>query len=286
MEKIIVKQISNPSHPELGFKHPGAADYLPARVGEDGKVITGFDENALYILRMEDGEKKAALQKKIKKERGEIEKLLGINLDPSSSYWDGFYVVIDDELTLDPTNPKDRLIATWLVANRYAAPSEAHIDDDEDFYHCVYYLYREQEHITKTAEDQVSKDEAIAKLVSLKKGNPHQLILVVSNLLGYNAGTSLDVDAAYMKAKEFLATDTKSLKNTKLFLEVAEKSPEELMTKSILDKAIKKKLVTVRSGVHRRGDQVYGDSYEEALEYLQSVENSGELSSLKKSVEK
>lgn len=289
MEKITVKQIENPSHPELSFKHPGAKEYLPARVGRDGKVITGYDENALHILQMEDSKAKAALQKKIIAERLELEKLLGADLTPGSSFWDDFYVVFDDEVTLDPTNPREKLIATWLVANRYVAPSMEAIQDEEDYQNCIYYLHRESEELSRSVENQLAKDEATAKLVSLRKNNPRQLQLIVANLFGYSADVTISADLAYTKAKEYLHADGKVRDqnlHTARFLEIAEKSPESLITKNILDKAIKRKIVSTRNGVFSHGDLVYGHSYEEAVEYLGALENSGELISITKAIEK
>lgn len=286
MEKIIVKQIENSENALLTFKHPGAKEFLPVRVGLDGKVITGFDENALYIVQMEDTTAKAELQKRIKTERTSLEKLLNVSLDVNSPFWDEFNMVLDDELQLDPTNPMDRLRERWLVANHYVAPNEESTKDDEDYQHCVYYLFRNDEEVGKQVNVQMVKDKAISKLVTLKEENPNKLILVVSNLLGYSSELNITAEQAYVKAKEFLALDDKPRKNTNtnLFLSTVEKSPEELGTKLILDKAIKGKVISTRGNVFRRGEVEYGRTYEEALEYLLAIENSGELRSLKKEI--
>ena len=69
-----------------------------------------------------------------------------------------------------------------------------------------------------------------------------------------------------------------------MFLDVVDKSADELQLKLLLDKAIKKRIVTVRGTVIRRGDQVFGNSYEDALEYLSSPEHSTEVISLRQEV--
>ena len=67
-------------------------------------------------------------------------------------------------------------------------------------------------------------------------------------------------------------------------MDAANKTPEEMQIKKVLDKAISKKLITTKGGVYRRDEETYGHNYEEALDFLNSPENSGELADLRKAL--
>lgn len=289
MEKVVIKLLNNPENPQLKMKYVGAREYCTPKIGPDTKIITGLDENALYILRMEDNKAKIDLQKKIKKEREELEKLLGLDLLPTSDYWNNFHIVLDDEeQSLDLSNPMDRLKEKFLVANGYVAPSMEDIENNENYHSTIFYLYREEEETTKSAQKSKLEDKAKAKLFLLNEENPSKLKIVASYVLGFATNGEFSIDSAYTKLREFIETTDKNKKkiNIETFLAAVEKTPEELQVKIILDKSIKKRIITHRQNIYRRGEIIIGNSYDEALEYLLSAENSGELNSLLKEVEK
>lgn len=289
MEQIVIKLLDNPENPKLKMKYVGSIEYATPKLGPDGKVRTGLDENSLDILGISDSKERDAKHKKVKKEREDLEKLLGVDLTPHSSFWDKFFIPLnDEEKSLDPSNPMDRVTEKFLVANAYVAPSFEAISEDERYIDCIFYLYRKEEETTKKAEKQKFSDKAKAKLFILNEDNPNKLKIVASFLFGFNAQTDISVETAYTKLTEFLENpvETQRKKNIKAFLDAVDKSPEEMKTKLILDKAVKKRIVTSRGGIYRRGDQVLGNSYEEAIDNLGSVEMNSELASLIKEVDK
>lgn len=287
MEKITIKVLSNPDNKQLGLKYIGSKEYIPAASGPDGKTITGLDENALDIIRIEDKKTREAKQKEIKKEREELERLLGRDLDVQSQFWDDFFVTIEDDLHLDPTNPMHRLIEIFLIANKKVAPSEEAIELDESFANCLFYFHREEEVMSKVAKKALSKDKAVSQLFTIANDNPAKLINVYSYLFGYNAKNEVSPDQAYVKIKEMLdVTDERELsKNLTKILAVLDMKPERLNTKLVLDKAVKKHIVTTKGNIYRRGDIILGNNYDDALDYLLSPENSAELVSIKKEVD-
>jgi len=289
MERIVIKLLENPENPKLKMKYIGALEYAVPKLGSDGKIKTGFDENALDIINIEDKKKREQVQAKLIKDRTELERLLGVELGPHSSFWDKFYVVLSDEdMDLDPANPMDRVKERFLIANGYAAPSLEAIQDDEKYMNCIFYMYRETEETTKKVEKQKKRDKAKAKLYLLNEENPNKLKIVASYVFGYNAQTDLSVEQAYDKLTDFIEekNEIAQLKNIEAFLDAVEKAPEEMKTKLILDKAIRKRIVTSRGGIYRRGDTILGNSYEEAVDNLSSLEMNSELASLIKEVEK
>lgn len=286
--KIVIKQIANPDNPDIGIKYVGAKEYATVKVGRDGKVVTGLDEHSLDITNLPEKEAKVK-SAEVKKIRENLEKVLGQeSLRPDSSFWLDFMIVLEDEITLDPSNPRDQLVEKFLVANRYVAPSLEEIKNNEIYANCIFYLFREEEEITRSAQKQKAKDKAISRLFNLNEDDPNRLKIVASYIFGFDAKADLSVEEAYIKLKEFLSNPDadEEKKNIAKFLEACEKSPEEILTKQIFDKAIKKRLVSTRGGIYRRDNEVYGNNYEEALEFLSLPEHSGELASLKKAVDK
>jgi hypothetical protein len=284
--KIVIKQIPNPDNPDVGIKYVGAKEYATPKVGRDGKVVTGVDEHSLEITML--GEKEAKTKSaEIKKLRENLEKVLNVDLKPDSSFWNEFMIVLEDEITLDPLNPRDKLHELFLVANRYVAPSLEEIKNSENYANSMFYLYRQEEEITKKAKRQRDKDKATARLFNLNEDDPNKLKMIASYLFGFDAKSDISLEEAYIKLKDFLdaSDEDAQKKNIEAFLEACQKSPETILTKQIFDKAIKKRLITSRGNVFRRGDEVYGNNYEDALDFLGLPEHSGELASLKKAVE-
>lgn len=295
MEKVSIRILPHPDYPQLAMKYVGANEYLTPKSGPDGKIITGLDENSLEINQIEDKSERDKLKKEIKKEREDLQRLLNQDLDTNSAFWDEFFVILSDELELDPVNPKHRLIERFLVANAFVAPSREAIELDEKYHNCVFFMFRDEVETSKKAQKELALDKAVSTLFILNEQNPHKLKVLVSYIFGFNAEADLTLEKAYVKLKDFIgATDIKDAnakqrtqaKNVETFLAAAGKSNEALTTKVLLDKAIKKRLVTTRNGIHRRGEDILGNSYDEAIEYLSSPENSAELISLKKEVER
>lgn len=287
MERVVIKLIENPNNPKLKMKYIGGIEYCTPKTGADGKVKTGLDETALEVLTIRDLKERKKVQDAIIKEREELESILGVDLTSTSSYWDKYFVGISDEdIPVDMNNAKDRLKVKFLIANGYVAPSLEAIAEDEKYYNSIFYLYREEEATAKKVVNQKNKDKATAKLFMLSEENPNKLKQVASYILGYSFEVDMTPEAAYDKMKDFIEEKEtlQQKKNIKTFLEAVEKTPEELNIKLIFDKAIRKKLIKQTKGVHMRGDLVIGNSYEEALENLGTIEFNGELAILSKEV--
>jgi hypothetical protein len=153
LTKITVKLLDNPDNPKLKMKYIGAVEYATPKLGKDGKIKTGFDENALDILAISDDKERKEIQNKIVKDRKELEKLLGVDLGPSSSFWDKFFVPLtDEEFILDTTNPMDRVTERFLIANCYVAPEKEDIYEKEEFQSCIFYMYRDADETSKAVK--------------------------------------------------------------------------------------------------------------------------------------
>jgi hypothetical protein len=282
MSKIVIKQRSHPDNEKLPAKYVGAKEYATPKTGKDGKIITGIDENAYEIIILPEEEKKKK-QKEIVKLRENLERLLNVTLDTGSDFWSKFFITLDEDRELDPQNPLDQLHEKFLLANRYVAPSFEEMEENPEYLGCLFYIYREIEETVKKATTEKKKDAAIAALFNMEENKPLKLKIVAGDIFGIDA-EEISVESAYVKLKEFLeASDPKTQKeNIAQFMDSANKTPEEMQIKKVLDRAIKRKIVTSKGNVYRREEEIYGNNYEEALDFLNSPENSGELADLRK----
>jgi hypothetical protein len=281
---IKVKQRPHPDHKGLTIKHVESKEYMCPKNGPDGKLLTGVDENAYEIVSL-PFEERAEKMKKVKKEREELERVLGVSLVPESSFWTKFFVVLEDEKDFDRLNARDRLVLHFLVANGYVAPSLEAAENDDKFANSMYYLYEKEEETSKLAARKKLINKATAKLEEIE-GTPTKLKTVAGYIFGYDPKTDLTPEEAYLKLSEYLteSPDKEKYERAQLFTSVCDKTAEELMTKIILDKAVSKHIVTVRGGIYKRHDFIYGNDFDEALDFLSDPANSGELASLQKEV--
>lgn len=287
MEKVTIKLLDSPDNPKLKMKYIGSVEYATPKIAPDGKIRTGVDENAFSILSMSDPaaqKKKAAA---VKAERLELERLLGVELGPHSSFWDKFFIPLtDEEIPLDPGNPLDRLKERYLVANNYVAPSIDAIYEDEEYVNCIFYIHRDEVETTKKVEFQKTIDKAKGKLWAINEENPNKLKILASYIFGYNIDADITPDKAYQKLTEFIEEKDAKLQKTNVqkFLDAVDMKQELMTTKLILDKAIRKKVVTVRKEVHYYNGEPIGNNYEAALETISSVSGNSLLSSIMQKV--
>lgn len=282
--EIQIKLRPHPDNPKLTVKYVNSNEYMCPKSGPDGKLITGIDENAYDIVKLPEPERTAQI-KKVKKEREELERLLGVSLTPESEFWTKFYVVIGDEQNFDITNAKHRLLIHFLTANKYVAPSLEEAETNDDYSKSVFYLYRKEEETSKLAQKKKTRNRATARLDDLE-ADPSRLKTVAGYIFGYDPKSDLSAEEAYLKLEEYLNEAPEKEKDERVatFLATVAKTQEELMVKIILDKAINKHIIKQRNGIYKRGDLVYGNSYEECIEFLADPGNSADLDSLVKEV--
>jgi len=173
----------------------------------------------------------------------------------------------------------------FLIANVYVAPNLEEAENDQTYARCVFYLFNKEEETSKAAKKQKIFNKATAELAKLEE-NGTRLKIVAAYILGYDPKSDLNEEEAYIKLGEYLeeSDNGKRFEKAKIFTDICSKDNTELMTKIVLDKAIATHTISVRGGVHRKGDLVLGNDYNETLEFLADPANSKELASLQKEV--
>lgn len=288
---VEIKQFPDHTASAIGLeKHnrsklPGTFDLLFPSRGVDNRWLTGIDEDALSINSIQDPETKQRIKEDVRKRREDLEKLTNLDLSATNhDYWKTYKILLNQTTeTLNFSNPFDKLKYYVLIANNFAAPDMASMNSPQYMY-TKYYISRKEEESKTRVVSRKTKDEARAKLLEISK-DEDKLVLIAKYLLGSRkVKKGMDANIVYEDVSAFL-DDPKEKRNVSLFLEATKKTVEELQYKLTVDEALRTGIIKIREGYYQRGNATYGKSIQDAIDYLSSVENSGEFASLKDEVE-
>jgi hypothetical protein len=285
---VEIKQAPDLSAQMLGLdkynksKFPGTFEVLQPAMTPDGRWVTGLDEDAVSIRKIDDPILRAQRQEEIKDLRLELERITGLDLSGKSTYWDTYYMKIVDKLALNFDNPHDRIKYHILLSNNYAAP-ELEAKVNPEFMHTKFYMHRaENEEGTKAVKSR-ERDKAVADLYALYDNRP-RLILIGKYLFASKVKDTMTQDGIYNLIRDGLTAD-KDGSLVRKFNDASSKTIEELTYKLIVDEAIAKHVIRIREGYFQRGNATYGKTMKDVLKFLSSPENANEFASVKEEVE-
>lgn len=259
-------------------KFLGTREWVQLGIGQDGRYITGIDENSIEINSIRDLELKEEKKKKVSELRKELENLTGHDLSAKSSFWDEFFFEVSDQL--NTANLIDIIKYNILIANNFAALSLQDIDD-LNYHNAKFYLANlDAEHEDKVSKKRL-KDEATSSLFKLYD-NAFKLKLVGKSLLGGIYDDSMTKDNIYNELSDYLDSDKKG-ENLRKFNDTISKSNEELMVHSLVEDACKDHfgIIRFRNGLYQRGNITYGKTKDEVIKFLANLENANEYVSVK-----
>jgi hypothetical protein len=262
-------------------KFPGCIDIIQPGIGKDSRWITGLDEKATSVLNIKDSDERTATIERIKAERESLEDLTGFDLSGKSTFWETYFVEINTEKPLDLSNPMDRIRYSVIIANKAAAPSIREAMDAEH-YHTKYYVAREFDDVSDRLERKKKYNKAVTALDKLAK-TPDKAIMI-GRYLGLHVSNTTPQDNVYDAFQTFLDNDD-VLGSVDKFLMAVNKSPEEIGVKLTFSDAIKLSVIRQRDGYFQRGNITLGRTPEDALAFLSSPENTGELLSIQDEIE-
>ena len=286
---VEVKQLPDQSATSIGLdKHnrsklPGTFDMMQPAKGQDGRWITGIDEESGYINAIQDKEEKARLKKQTLELRLKLEEITNVNLKATNDeFWSKYVVILKDNFSLNLDIPFDKLKYYVLISNGYAAP-EYGVTGSPEYINTKYYISRKEEEVADKMTTKKAKDKARAKLLELSE-NKKRLFVIAQYLLGDRVKEQMSEDTLYSEVSNFI-DDKKEAGNVKLFLDAVSKDISAIQYKIIVDKAIKKNIIRIRDGYYQRGNATYGKNVKEVLDYLSNIENANEFASLKEEVD-
>lgn len=283
MTTIELKQISDDSASYVGLgkynmsKFPGCFEWMQPAKGHDNRWITGLDEDATSVNSISDPILKDIRKKEILENRTKLEQLTGLDLKANSTYWENFFIKIYNKMVINFDNPMHRITYYVLLANNYAVKDIADIDSPE-YASVKFYMSRTDEEDSARATKSKTIHKAISLLTSMENNKP-RLLLISKYLFGNIVKETSSTDSLYNTLASYIEEDTKGDKIRK-FLEVAEKTTEELNFKVKIDEAIRFNVLRHREGYYQRGNNTYGRTIEEVISSLSGPDRANELASI------
>lgn len=285
---VEIKQTPDLSAQMLGLdkygksKFPGTFEVLQPGKTPDGRWVTGLDEHAINIKRINDPVLRESTAEEVRELREELERLTGLDLKANSDYWNTYFIKIVDKLPLNFDNPNDRIKYYVLLANGYSAP-ELEAKDSPDYINTKFYMHRAETEDSQKSVKSRERDKAIADLYAMYE-HPHKLKLIGRYVLGGKVKESMSPDSAYNLIREALTLD-KDGSVIRKFNEATSKTIEELQYKLTVDEAIARHVIRIREGYYQRGNATYGKTMKDVIKFLSSPENANEFASIKEEVE-
>lgn len=244
---------------------PGCKDVFQAAIDNNGAYITGIDESELDSLSK-----------------------YGYDFSNRSDFWENFSVSIfaDSPKEFNSKNVLDYVGYKMLVANGYIAPNYDALGDYK-YKDALYYSYNQDDEDTKEISTVKIKDKARSFLLDISD-NKDRMLLYGQYLEGIKYTDKLHEPTIYKMLRSFI---DESLENAKVFLSLKDMPVEDLQSKIIVDKAIKKKIIKkVSTGknqyAYQYGQVTLGNTVEDLYKNLLSVDFASELFSINKELNK
>lgn len=255
---------------------PYCKDIFQAAQGFDGRYVTGLDEDAYEINRLQDDEEKEAQKKEILDLRTRLEKRLGKDLSATSDFWETFFIEIstDQDLLLSMDNPLHVIMFKVLVANGLAAPNLNETGSPK-YTNAKYYCFTEARFEKEKVSTQKLRDKARSALSGMED-DKERMTLLGLYLIGGKFKKGMSTDALYNMLSEFI-DEKKAPENVTAFIAATKKNVEDLQYKVTIDKAIKSKVIKFKEGQYYRGGVNLGKSLPEVMETLKSPEYANEF---------
>lgn len=244
---------------------PGCRDTFQAAIDPSGKFITGLTE-----------EETAAFSNSI------------YDYGNTSDFWKTFNVVIssDNDKLLSSEVPIEYISYKMLIANGYVAPSKEALSDYR-YKDAMYYVHVQEDEDAKELSSHKKKDKARALLLGIDD-NKDKMLLYGQYLEGLKYNNRLGESTIYKMLRSYIDS---SVGNAINFIELFDKPIEELQTKIIIDKALKRRLIVknqLSKGniAYQYGQVTLGGSIEELYKNLANIEFASELKQIKDELDK
>jgi hypothetical protein len=261
-------------------------------LGQDstGRYITGIDEDALDLIRLDDPELIAAKKEQRREIVNRLEKFYGQgSLDArNNSFWSNFYLDIKDNYrVLDFAVPKDELVFHAIKAGGFeeVAPTFEEAQNSPKLY--KYYLkIAEEEAAVKTQYTKLIR-KAGGVLTDLAEKDHKKVFLLAKVLLSPNNEFKINtpVDVMYEKLDMFIEgkiVKTNKKDTASQFLAASKMTKEDLTLNALAVDAIFYRILTDEAGnyYNRQTETRLGKNLKEIVEFLKNPINASELENI------
>lgn len=261
------------------------------------KYRTGLDPDAGYIARIQDEQERALEKKRVTDLRVKLEKALGVDLGPNSSFWNSKLKKDDNDHThvsgykleegdnfFNFQNPMQELNFAWLRVHPTVASSMQAYERGEYPAETQWYVSDEsiENQVLFKKKDIINK--AIVKLTSMsvekRKKVARMLGLPVTDETGEEAVYNLIDDI--LKKSEFTSGKYSGLSPVTIFTGFADMKEQLLDTKDLVKQAITHSVLRTKNGGKiYRGEHEVSSTEDTYVEHLVSDDGQEDLILLK-----
>lgn len=287
-EKVTLKQIPDAQAEGSGLakygksRMPRTFDKLAPAKGDDGRVITGLDEDSIAVNNIHDPEEREEVRTNLKALRESLESKTGLDLGPFSPYWSNYYVDLssDNGRIFNKSNPKDVIAYHVLIANCYAAPTEEKAGEPK-YQNAKYFMHTTEQARREKSSARKEKKKAAAILYNMSE-DKDRMLLIGQYLYGKKFTSKMKTSDIYDELDDLIEANRDD--DVKRFLKAEKKSIEELQFKVIVDKAISSRIIKYTDGYYQRGQVTLGKTLDQVYTNLMLPEFSTELMSIKEEI--
>lgn len=283
-------------------KYPGTMQGVTASWNDTLKKYenTGFDENALAVLRTPT-DKRKDIQDRIIKKREELETLIGIPgyLKCTSDAWMSPLCMVEIEIGQDlkirvngktnelrPAESYKDAITLSLLVNSPSFPKCKEDTSKPEFKNSKFYLTTDEETATfNKGKIQKTRRANIEMGKLFDDGKNKQRAWEIAFKLGLVNKQKVDAEVLEMKLQDAVFND-KSGKTIDEFLDACALDSGTLLIHNLFRQGINLGVIRVSSdGTYARGVVNYRKTIQDSIAYIMLAGNEGELGELKSEVE-
>jgi hypothetical protein len=260
-----------------------------------GKYRNGLDEHAKYILKMDDPQLKKHEQDKVKALRQKLQEATGIDLSPTSEYYNhtskkfGTHVepvkLVDGDNIFNLDDPWQHITYLWLSADPRIASSLAAYERGEYSHETQYYVNDEDVESALQYRKKKTANDAIIKFDSWSLDKRKK----IARLLDLPIGDSTREEVVYNLVDNFLKTAQvangvhQGKDPIKVFALYADLKDDSLYVKDLVEQAFKHQIYKEKKGgrVYEGELEVFRDK-QELIDHLMDEMNQEDLLELEK----
>jgi hypothetical protein len=173
--------------------------------------------------------------------------LLGLDLSKKSDYWENFFIDLssrkNEYIILNTENPKDYITYNAAIASGIVAPDRASLNE-ETFLNTNYYFFKIEEEQQKKKDLSKRRNKLLGKLANHDESK--EWLLFINYALGLYISKNIKVDRLYNQINDRLSRVTNE-KEIKIVSDIFDKTPLQLQSEFVVEKAIDNKLITYDS---------------------------------------
>jgi hypothetical protein len=279
------------------YRAPGTArTFLPYKEST-GKYRTGLDENADYLKRLPEEERNAEI-KRIKADRARLEEATGLDLSPTSKYYNFASNETEDKKCspvklgnqdkfFDLTDPIQEITWNWIrVYPLIASSYEAYKRGDFDPNMTQFYVCDDEIETKRTHQRKLEINKAIVAFQEMDIEKRRK----VARLMGLPVTDETKEEVVYnlmddiLKSGEFKTGEYKGSSTIRIFNDILGLSSDRLHLKDVIDEAIRRSVYRMRGDKIYEGENKIAESKRDLIDYLMDDENQEELLALEKKV--